>query len=88
MDLRSTGNYFNGNGEQAYSFGDLGSPAKNKKMKEKPLFCLIFFKFLLLKGEYPPPDPLVNCKCINFHITCTSEKKIGVKHMAIMFCCC
>ena len=42
MDLRSTGNYFKGNGEQAHSFGDLGSPAKNKKIKEKPLFGLIF----------------------------------------------
>ena len=43
-DLRSTGNYFRGAGEQAHSFGDLGSPAKKqkKKIKEKPPFCLIF----------------------------------------------
>ena len=27
-ELGSTGNYFQGFGEQAYSFGDLGSPAK------------------------------------------------------------
>ena len=27
-DLRSTGNYFQGLGEQAHSLGDLGSPAK------------------------------------------------------------
>ena len=42
-DLGSTGNYFRGSGEQAHSFGDLGSPAKKeKKIKEKPPFCLIF----------------------------------------------
>ena len=43
-DLGSTGNYFRGAGEQAHSFGDLGSPAKKqkKKIKEKPPFCLIF----------------------------------------------
>ena len=27
-DLESTGNYFRGAGEQAHSFGELGSPAK------------------------------------------------------------
>ena len=27
-ELGSTGNYFQGFGEQAHSFGDLGSPAK------------------------------------------------------------
>ena len=48
-DLGSTGNYLRGAGEQAHSFGDLGSPAKKqKKIKEKPPFCLIFLKFLLL----------------------------------------
>ena len=42
-DLGSTGFYFRGAGEQAHSFGDLGSPAKKqKKIKEKPSFCLIF----------------------------------------------
>ena len=34
-DLRSTGNYFKGSGEQAHSFGDLGSPAKKQKNKGK-----------------------------------------------------
>ena len=34
-DLRSTGNYFRGAGEQAHSFGDLGSPAKKQKNKGK-----------------------------------------------------
>ena len=48
-ELGSTGNYFQGFGEQAHSFGDLESPAKSKKfnlnnltLKEKPSFCLIF----------------------------------------------
>ena len=40
-DLGSTGYYLRGAGEQAHSFGDLGSPAKKKK-KEKPPFRLIF----------------------------------------------
>ena len=30
-DLGSTGNYFSGAGEQAHSFGHLGSPAKKQK---------------------------------------------------------
>ena len=50
-DLRSTGNYFRGAGEQAHSFGDLGSLAKKqKKIKEKPPFCLIFKKFFCFWG--------------------------------------
>ena len=51
QDLGSTGNYFMGAGEQAHSYGDLGSPAKKQKkkkkrkiiiIKDKPPFCLIF----------------------------------------------
>ena len=46
QELGSTGNHFKGSGEQAHSFGDLGSPAKNvKKMN---------LKNLTLK-ETPPP---------------------------------
>ena len=41
-ELGSTGNYFRGSREQAHIFGDLGSPAKKQKIKEKPPFCLIF----------------------------------------------
>ena len=42
-DQGSTGYFFRGAGEQAHSFGDLRSPAKNQKIiKEKPPFCLIF----------------------------------------------
>ena len=46
--LGITGNYFRRAGEQAHSFGDLGSPAeKQKKIKKNkgkllPPFCLIF----------------------------------------------
>ena len=35
-ELRSTGNYFQGFGQQAHSYGDLGSPAKKFK-KISPL---------------------------------------------------
>ena len=41
-ELGSTGIYFKGSREQAHSLGDLGSPAKKQKIKEKPPFCLIF----------------------------------------------
>ena len=56
-DLRSTGNYFRGSGEQTHSFGDLGSPVKKqkKKIKEKAPFCLIFKKFFCFWGIPPPP---------------------------------
>ena len=59
-DLGSTGNYFRGAGEQAHSFGDLGSPAKKQKRKEKekPPFCLIFLKFSSASGGIAPQIPL------------------------------
>ena len=75
-DLRSTGNYFRGAGEQAHSFGDLGSPAKKqKKIKEKPTFYLVFKKIILLLGGIapPPPDPLLSSKSNKFSIACTSR---------------
>ena len=81
-----TGNYFRGAWEQAHSLRDLGSPAKNNKDKGKTSNLFDFLKNSSASGGIPP-DPLLNYKCINFHITCTSEKKIGVKHMAIMYCC-
>ena len=40
-DLRSNGNYFRGAGEQAHSFGDLGSPAKKQK-KNKGKGSILF----------------------------------------------
>ena len=67
--------YFQGIGEQAHIFGDLGSPAKKLKnltLKEKPSFCLTFFKrFLQLLGVAPPDPPLdismylLSCKYAN-----------------------
>ena len=36
-DLGSTGYYFRGTGEQAHSFGDLGSPVKKQKKQRKSL---------------------------------------------------
>ena len=42
-DLRSTGNYFRGAGEQAQSFGDQGSPAKKQKNKGKASILFDFF---------------------------------------------
>ena len=57
-DLGSTGNYFRGAGEQAHSFGDLGSPAKKQKKKKGIASILFdFLKFLLLLGGIAPPDP-------------------------------
>ena len=59
-ELGSTGNYFQGFGEQAHSFGDLGSPAKKLKknltLKEKPSFDF-FKKILRLLGGSPPDPP-------------------------------
>ena len=42
-DLGSTDNYFRGAGEQAHSFGDLGSPAKKQKNKGKAFILFDFF---------------------------------------------
>ena len=41
-ELGSTAYYERGAREKAHSFGDLGSPAKKQKNKEKPPFCLRF----------------------------------------------
>ena len=56
---------FQGSGEQAHNFRDLGSPAKSKKinlknptLKEKPPFCLIKKNFV-----FRGPDPAVSCVC-------------------------
>ena len=63
-DLGRTGNYFRGSGEQAHSFGDLGSPAKKQKKKKnnnnkgKASILFDFLKFLLLLGGSDPPCKL------------------------------
>ena len=74
MELGSTGNYFQGFGEQAHSFGDLGSPAKKKQknftLKEKPSFHLIFSKnFFGFWGE-APHTPLGYLNVFAFVLTC------------------
>ena len=46
-ELGSTGNYFQGFGEQAHSFGDLGSPAKKSHLKGKACISFFFFFFFL-----------------------------------------
>ena len=49
-ELGSTCNYFRGAGEQAHSFGVLGSPAKKQKNKGKASILFDFLKILLLLG--------------------------------------
>ena len=50
-DLGSTGNYFRGAGEQAHSFGDLGSPAKKQKKNiGKASILFDFLKFSSASG--------------------------------------
>ena len=56
-DLGSTGNYFRGAGEQAQSFGDLGSPAKKQKNKGKASILFDFLKFSSSSGGIAPRPP-------------------------------
>ena len=52
----STGNYFRGAREQTHNFGDLVSFAKKKQKKqnkERPPFCLIFFKIIFYFPDPP-----------------------------------
>ena len=69
-ELRSTDNYFQGFGEQANSFGDLGSPAKKYKKSHLKGKAFISFDFLIKKifgfwGEAPRP-PLANLNLFTF----------------------
>ena len=57
-ELGSTGNYFQGFGEQVHSFGDLGSPAKKLKkshLKGKAFILFDFFKKNSLADPLRPP---------------------------------
>ena len=76
-DLGSTGNYFWGAGEQAQSFGDLGSPAKKQKNIGKASISFDFLKFSSASVGIAPHTPLVKSKCIVFCITCTSRLITG-----------
>ena len=55
-DLGSTGYYLRGAGEQAQSFGYLGSPAKKQK-KGKASILFDFLKFSSASGGINPRDP-------------------------------
>ena len=75
-ELGSTGHYFQGFGEQAHSFGDLGSPAKMLKKshhKGKPSFCLIFKQIFGFWGE-DLPTPLEKSK--SFVLKCLSRLEL------------
>ena len=50
MKVGSNGKYFRGAGEQAHSFGDLGSPDKKQKNKGKATILFDFFKFSYALG--------------------------------------
>ena len=79
-DLRSTGNYFRGAGEQAHSFGDLGSPARKQKNKGKASILFDFFKKeSSASGGIAPQTPLLSSNSNHFRMACTctlSERKI------------
>ena len=78
-ELGRTGNYFQGFGEQAHSFGDLGSPTKSKKkshLKAKAFISFDFNKDLQLLGG-SPADPLGNLNVFTFLLTCLSRFGIG-----------
>ena len=56
-------------GSKLIILGISGALPKRKKNKEKPPFCLIFFKISSASGGLVPQTPLVNSKCIYI---CTS----------------
>ena len=92
-ELGSTGNYFQGFGEQAHSFGNLGSPAKKQKinftLKEKPSFRLIFSKKILGLMGVSPQTPLAKSRLnvFTFVLTCYSGLVL-LKDMANNFYYC
>ena len=73
-ELWSTGNYFQGFWEQAHSFGDLGSPAKSKKISplRKSLHSFDFFffkKFFGFLGGGGGGGDLENLNVVTFVLT-------------------
>ena len=73
-ELWSTGDYFPGFGEQAHSFGDLGSPAKKFKKKLKTHLkgkAFILFDFFLKKNIFGFSRPLLaNLNVLTFVLKC------------------
>ena len=66
-ESRGAGDYFRVAGGQAHSFGDLMSPTKKLRKKERK--ASIFFYFFSLWGGIAPQTPLVYTKCILFRTT-------------------
>ena len=68
--MGTTGYYFQGFGEQAYSFGGFREPCKKVKknltLKEKPSFRLIFFLKIFRFWWQAPQTPLGKSKCHYF----------------------
>ena len=52
---------------------------KSKKNKGKASTLFDFLKISSASGGIAPQTPLVNSKCIYFHITCTSRLTPGKK---------
>ena len=67
-ELGSTGNYFRGAREQAHDFRDIGRRAKKQKKKEKASVLFDFLKISSASGGLALQTPLLNSKCIYFHI--------------------
>ena len=97
MELRSTGNYFRGTGEQAHSFGDLGTPANKEKNKFKSSHlkgkALILFDlkniYFGLVGvcDFCPQTPLIQCHCIYFPLSTHIWIYCSEKHGEQFFRC-
>ena len=77
-ELGSTGNYFRGGREKAHNYGELGSPAKKQKKKEKASILFDFLKFSSI-----PRPPLSILKVFVFVLT-GSSRFIEKRNMAIL----
>ena len=65
-ELGSTANYFRGAGEQAYTFGDLGSTAKKVKKKNQASILSDSLKCRWLLGAIAPKPPYINVFSFQF----------------------
>ena len=69
-ELGSTGNYFQGFVEQAHSFGDLGSPAKNTNTPHLKGKAFIWFDFFFKICGFWRDVPFENLNVFTFMLTC------------------